>query len=199
MTAAWATAFVALAILVIVLGVLVIGLLRRIAPVLDRLEAPRGEESSHVREGLDAGGRIGEFEAVTASGQQVAREVITARAGRSVVTFIEPGCGYCENIMAELVETPWPGDSLPLYLVLSDSEESRQRHLDASGGTVLYQRDNAVGDAFSANITPVAFVLEGDGVVLTKLIPRHAEELVALARSASRDALRPPVTASPSR
>jgi hypothetical protein len=175
-----------LAVLVIALGVLVIGLLRRIAPVLDRLEASRGEESSHVREGLDAGGRIGEFEAVTATGQHVVRDLITTSAGRSVVAFIEPGCGHCENIMTELIETPWPGDLLPVYLVLSDSEESRQRRLEASGGTVFYQRDNAVGDAFRTNITPVAFVLEGDGIVSTKLIPQHAEELVAVARSASR-------------
>lgn len=195
MNAAWTTAFVVLSILVFVLGVLVIGLLRRLAPVLDRLEASSVTDSSPVREGLDAGMRIGRFEAVTASGQTVDREAITRFARQSVIVFVEPGCGHCENIMSELVATPWRSELLPLYLVLSESPEARQYQLERSGGAVLYQHDNAVSDAFGTNVSPVAFVLDADGTVVSRHIPRQTEDLVAIARPASRDPQPLPVAA----
>jgi len=184
--AAWATAFVALSVLVLVLGVLVIGLMRRVAPVLDRLEAADLSGPEVVREGLDPGIRIRAFEAVTATGQLVTRETIKAPAGRSLVVFLEPGCGYCETIMAELLESPWRSDLPPLYLALTDSADARERQLEKTCCTVLYQHDSAVSDAFGTNVTPVAFVLDSDGIVVAKQVPRQANDVVALAHIRSR-------------
>ncbi len=178
MTGPWLAAFVILWALVLLLALLVLGVLRRVVPLLDRLEE---QQQTVPGLGLPAGTRVPAFEAHDREGDAVTADAIP-RPG--IVLFIEPGCGPCEKLAEELRSDAANLDGVPLVFVAPDTNEGRE--LVPPAGFVLLQSGHAISHAFQTSITPHAFLVDADGRLSEHTIPESVADLNLLAAQLGR-------------
>lgn len=178
MTGPWAAAVVLLWLLVVLLAVLVLGLLRRLGPVLERAE--RALRAGGVPEdlgGLPAGSRVQPFQVL-----ERGRRVDFAEAGPAdrVVLFVDASCPACTTLTEALGDGPALA-GLPLVVVPGQSTPAEHyAGLAAAGAVVLSQPDGAASAAFGQLAFPWAVALAGD-VVVGQTVPGSPEDLVRLA------------------
>jgi hypothetical protein len=186
MSLPWAVAFVALWALVVVLAVVVLGLLRRVAPILAQAEQALGRSAA----GLDPGGlppgeEVPPFEVLDGAGERL-------RPGDSlplpaVFLFVEGGCGPCQSLMAEIQERAPAFAGTRLYVVPADPENGKYDALRGRGITVLKQEGGQVSAAFRQTAFPHAFAVDGDRRVARSEIPGSVDQLKDLAREVGAD------------
>lgn len=183
MSAAWVAAFVALAGLVVFLALLVLGLMRRFAPLLERTEAALGRMNHDLApSGLAIGSRIPEFE-LESGGTVFTDEDL--RGAKAVVLFLGATCQACERFERDLSRSRAPDVGARLVVVTDDSEEALS--LAASSTvTVVTQQGRSLSRVFESNVTPHAFVLDESGVVLASGTPNDWERLRQLVPRAVR-------------
>jgi len=178
MTGPWLAAFAVLWALVLFLAVLVLGVMRRVVPLLDRLEEQRQTAPGF---GLPAGTKVPAFEALDREGELVGADAIP-RPG--IVLFLEPGCRPCEKLAEELRSEAANLDGVPLVFVTPDTAEGRG--LIPPAGTALLQSGRAVSLAFQTSITPHAFLVDTDGWLSGNTIPASVADLTLLAAQLGR-------------
>lgn len=184
MSTGWAAVIVAIAVLTVTNTALLVGLLRRHEAVLSKAEAAaRSSRSGDVLMGLEPGETIEPFRAKDGSGRVVTDKELLARAP-SVVVILEPGCAACEQMMPALASGQVPMDGLPLTVVLPETAESHHRKIDNHAWTI-YQHDFDVSGAFGAQISPVAFVVGKDGLILAREVPGGVDDLRRLMKATS--------------
>lgn len=185
MSTTWGIVIVAATALTVTNTVILIGLLKRHDAVLSRAEAAgRVARQGGLLMGLDPGASVGPFDAHDGSGRPITRDDLISTAP-CVVVFLEPGCSACETIMTDLGTEPAPAQALPLGLILPDTAESHARNLDNRATWTMYQHGTQVSAAFATEITPVAFLLDGDGTVLRREIPSAVQDVWQLMQSSS--------------
>jgi peroxiredoxin len=173
MTGPWLAAFVVLWVLVLLLAVLVLGLLRRVLPLLDHLEARR---PAAPELGLSAGTSVPAFEARDRAGKAVGADDVP-RPG--IVLFLEPDCRPCEKLAKQVRTDADRLDGVPLVFVTSDTEEGRA--LAPTSGLTMLQTGHAVSHAFQTSITPHAFLVDRDGRLSDRMVPESVDDLNLLA------------------
>lgn len=183
MTSPWIAAFIALSVVVLVLAVLFIGLLRRVGDVLDRassLVASSGHSGPQT--GLVVGQRVGAFTARTGEGERISDIEVCGRRG-AVVAFFGIGCAPCEEIMTELQRVGWssPGGTR-LVVVLDDDPAAKDRGLESSDVTVLYQEGGEVSAAFNVDVTPFVFAVVDDRTVVAAEVPVGLDAILNMAQ-----------------
>jgi hypothetical protein len=182
MSGPWIAAWLALSTLVVITTFLVLGLLRRVSPLLEQAESALRSAGSGPGplQGLPIGTELPQFEARDVRGSVITDADLAGTP--AVVLFIDPGCGPCERLMAEL-RSGWAGEQgARLWVVTGNGHE---RELDLSGkATVLLQSDERVSRAFQTSITPHAFAIGIDGTIVNRDIPDSTDALVKLARQA---------------
>jgi thiol-disulfide isomerase/thioredoxin len=143
------------------LGVLVLGLIRRIGTVLDRAEM-RLREPLHVRPpGLEPGMRIPAFEGYDETGARFDHTRLFGR--QSLVVFLSPDCPPCRSLAPEIgVIEPEMAD---VFVVMADSQEGRA-FAEQLSVPVVYQTNREISDAFGTNATPHVFAINERGVVV---------------------------------
>jgi hypothetical protein len=145
MTAPWIALQVALSVLVLVIAVVLLGLLRRILPVLEAA----GHAASHRHEqagGLAPGTRLPNFEVVTREGEVVHAADLRGRA--AVVLLVSAGCHPCDALIAELTASGGDGLAVPL-LVIDDADAT------VPGPTRTPPALPAPGPPVSSDLVPV--------------------------------------------
>jgi len=142
-------------LVVVLLGVIVLGLVRRSSGVLAAVEA-RSESGETVRS--------------TALG-------LTA----AVYLLVSADCDACTEIVTQLEGIPDPLHGVRLVLVSDDSERDRRLLADVDA-IRLYQRDGAIARAFQCTVTPYAFAIDVHGVVTASGVATHLTQLRGLAR-----------------
>lgn len=189
MTGPWQLAFVALATLVLVLGVVVLGLLRRVGAALDRVEQLYDVGSPVL--GLRAGARVSAFEV---SGSDGSRRVLPSDGPGEVflVLLVGMDCEACTVLLDQLRREQWRA-AVPLLVVLPESDRPAAPTLSASGVHVVFQEGTAASRAFETNVTPIVYALTSRGVVVERLIPSDVQSLRDLAAEAVPSGL-PPAT-----
>jgi hypothetical protein len=162
----WIAAVLSLWLLLIVIAVAQLGLLRKVAPLLDGGH----RHGPVVPQGLAAGQPVGEFEAVGDGGEVVGREALL---GRPVLVLLSSaGCQPCEQLAAELRSAePWPPGSL-VVITTGDGRPDLPAWV-----TVLRQRGTSAAAAFGTTATPHAFALDAAGVVTARAIPASLAQL----------------------
>ena len=180
MTGPWLAAFVVLWVLVLLLAVLVLGVLRRVVPVLDRLE--RGQAQAAGGFGLPVGSELPGFEARDREGGAVTGDAIP-RPG--IVLFLDPECRPCRKLADELRSAAANLSRVPLAFVAPDTGAGRQ--LVPPAGLVLLQTGQAISRAFQTSITPHAFLIDANGRVSDQTIPESVADLNALAARLRRE------------
>jgi hypothetical protein len=173
-TTPWIVAYGVLAATTIFLGLIVIGILRRVVPILDR----------HSEGGLDFGGlgvmaRVPSIELDDRQGRSI--EFTAAIQEPTIVLLMESMCGPCRQLSAALRRTDGHVDGIPIIAVLEDSDEARAFPVPDSIET-LYGDRAVVSSAFATAATPYAFTIDEGGVVLERRIANDFDDLKLMAR-----------------
>lgn len=185
MNGLWIGAFIALWALVVVVGLLLLGTLRRITPVLERAEESFQTASSISFGGLAVGARVPSFAATTVSGESFNDADLLGT--KTVVLFLGPSCRACERFVKDLGAGRAPHIAAQL-VVVTDDAESASALARATEVTVLVDHDRALAEAFDARLVPRAFVVDGRGSVLAEGRPNEWDELERLiAEGGGRD------------
>ncbi len=169
-----------LVIAVLGLGVLVLGLIRRVTTVLEGAERQlraAGTRAS-VLGGLPPGSPVPPYRAVDRQGTPVGAEILQGDA--RLVLFVDAGCDPCMTLLEDLRQTPLLGrGGVPILVVATDTPAARRLPFPATA-TVLFQRDRAVARAFASEGTPHAFFVDANGIVGRSTIPSRSADLIAL-------------------
>jgi hypothetical protein len=182
MSGPWIAAFLALSTLVVIMALLVLGLLRRVSPLLEQAESALRNAGSvpGPLQGLPIGAELPQFEARDIRGSVVTEADFAGTP--AVVLFIDPGCRPCERLVAELRRGWEVQQGARLWVITGDGHES---DLDLPGqATVLVQSDDRISRAFQTSITPHAFAIGVNGTIVNRDIPDSTDALVKLARQA---------------
>jgi methylamine dehydrogenase accessory protein MauD len=181
----WLASFVALWLVVLVLGFLLLGALRDQALWwrLDQLEATM--PSSINRNGLKPGARAPEFSLPDTTGDQVS---LRDFAGRKVLlTFTQSGCRPCHAVIPELEKLQAKGEIQ--VLVVNNGDLPSTRDWATKLGVsfpILAQERYELSKRYEAFATPFAFVIDGGGVIASKGIVNNRQHIEFVLSGASR-------------
>jgi thiol-disulfide isomerase/thioredoxin len=92
------------------------------------------------------------------------------RGQQTLVLFWNPGCGFCQQMLPDLIE--WeqnPPKEAPKLLVVSAGTEEANREQGLSS-TVVLDQNFAVGRAFGASGTPSAVLVDAEGKVASDIV-----------------------------
>lgn len=194
MTAPWIAAFVALWILVLILGLLVLGTLRRLVPLMERFEANVSSgAASPSPGGLSPGTVVPPFRAQEVGGDEFTDADL--RGSRTIVLFLGSSCRACERFVRDLVKGRVPALEARLVAVSDDLGAARQlaRSEDV---TVLVEERRSLARVFESHATPHAFVVGEDGTVLASGTPNDWKRLSDLVARAEKGGGRTSETAA---
>jgi hypothetical protein len=168
----WAVVVVCLWVSVLLLGFVVLGLLRRIVPLLEARPGALGWDQ--VLGGLSPGSRVAPFLATDSSGRGVDESLFQKSA--SLVLFIERGCEPCEVLAQEMRNSPDWSQGIRAFVVAGPGWDERAF---ASGlsTTVLIEHDGSVTAAFDNSFYPVAYRVSAQGIVTGRRNPSSLEDL----------------------
>jgi peroxiredoxin len=175
MTTPWIVAFVAQASLVVLLGLVVLGLLRRITPLIEESQELLTTASRRLTiGGLPPGATVPRFEADEIGGGNVTDEDL--REEQSVVLFLDDGCAACERFVADLESGGVP-DVHARLVVVSNVREAAERLARSKRVTIVVDDERSVARAFESVVSPQAFVVDEQGMALTSGTPNTWDEM----------------------
>lgn len=190
MSLPWIIAFAALALVVLLQGVVLAGLLRRFAGALERLDSVSSSPlRSPLESGLPPGVRVPDFDLVDRDGARVRFDAVRGDAP-ILVLLTQEGCSACERLLASArgEGAVWPSAEVPL-LVITEAPES-----DLTVGAVYRQLDRSAALGLDSAVSPHAFLIDGSGIVVERKVPGSWSELKAMA---SPERVWPVATESP--
>jgi peroxiredoxin len=168
MSTAAITAFALLGTLVLFIAFLLLGALRTVAVVawrLDQLEATTPGRLN--RNGLARGARAPDFMLPDLDGRQLMFE---AARQKTLLVFLQSGCGPCHDIVPELNRLHRRRRDLQVLAVLhAEPEEARGWAAEAGPEfPIVLQEDWSVSKRYEVFATPFAFLIDEQGVVVSK-------------------------------
>jgi peroxiredoxin len=162
LNSAWIAAFAALAALVVLLGLVVLGTLRRITPLIERVEATIRETSEQAaRAGLQPGSPVPAFAATEIGGHSFTDRDL--RRSRTLLLFVGSSCAACDKLVSDLQSHRIPELEARLVIVADDAEEAPA--FAAPSVTVLTQVDHSVAQSFESDRIPHAFVIDQGRII----------------------------------
>ncbi|MFE3186926.1 peroxiredoxin family protein [Streptomyces violascens] len=161
----WIALVLTQGMVLIVLGLIVLGVLRRIGPALETLEAGLPPQRSHGTPSLSEGSPVPAFNAVTADGATVtSRDLWT---GPTVMLFVSPHCRPCHTLLTELKGTPRPLEDTALVVIAPDPAHTTDNaSIDAR---ILADPDRHISYALGVTATPAAMAIGPNGQVAAPL------------------------------
>ena len=179
MSVPWIIAFVALSFVVLIVGLLVVGIQRRLSTVLEAAEAVvRLSGTTLGAGGLPSGSVVPDFIAYDEQGQPISSAVLLAEP--AIVVFLASDCEPCHRLVADLATIETRPLGVELIVVLPEGDTSLQ--ISAfSGLTLVYQRDRGVAAAFESSASPHAFAVDSDRTVVGSATPNSFGQLEQLA------------------
>jgi methylamine dehydrogenase accessory protein MauD len=162
----------ALAIVAVLTG-LVISLMRqngRILMRLDALEQQAGANSSAEEappQGLPIGEKAPEFSLTALDGKDGTLADLLALSKPVMLTFIGPSCNPCDALLPEIAG--WQrkyADKLTIALISEGKlAENRAKKKQHGVKRILIQKEREIADAYQANATPAAVIVNPDGTI----------------------------------
>jgi thiol-disulfide isomerase/thioredoxin len=177
MSGPWIAGFVALWIGFLTLAVILLGLLRRMSPILERAEAQLGMHGGKGSfGGAPVASAVAPFQLVDAGGRTaLSRESVEEP---TLLLFVAPGCGPCEQILGGLDGVGHRYEGVPFHVVVEEGEGEVEA---PPGVSLLYERGRSASTAFQTIATPHAFVVDHGGLVLDQRIPGSVDDLRRMA------------------
>jgi thiol-disulfide isomerase/thioredoxin len=176
MSGPWIAAFVVLWVGFLALAVILLGLVRRMSPILERAEAQLGIHGGKGSfGGAPVASAVGPFQLVDSDGRTAfSREAVEEP---TLLLFVAPGCQPCEQILHGLDGVGERYEDVPFHVVMEEGGEVEA----PPGVSLLYERGHAASAAFQTVATPHAFVVDHGGLVIDHRIPGSAEDLRQMA------------------
>jgi hypothetical protein len=166
-TGPWIVALIAVAALSVVTATFVLGLLRRIAVLLEGLEYRARTATS----GLPVGTRVTSFEAVDDTGGTVRSEELLK--GPGILLFVSEGCAPCLALLQKLAAHEEPLTRIPLFAIARGDIGLNA----ADVGRLTVFRDGTAFHALNVATTPLALAIDAEGDVVAASIPSDLESL----------------------
>ena len=171
MTGPWIIAFLGLCALVALLTVVLLGLMRRVAILLESLQPP-----PDLRDILPVGSKVPAFEVRDEIGGLIGSDDLIREP--TVLLMLSSGCSPCRRLAAEL-EAAHPELPVPtIALVDGDDDVTTFGRL----GFPVHRSATAF-QAFRSSATPVGFALDRDRVVVARGVVNSADRLTELAQA----------------
>ncbi len=162
------------------MAVVVLGVLRRVIPLLERVSVdPRVQPEF----GAEVGTRVEPFSLETRAGEPVAWNAFVP--GRSFLVVASSSCKTCGQLADELVAAPDSIDGIHLVVVHDDPQEGFHPELERRG-VVLYQTAGQATSGLQNRAVPQAYLVDSSGLVLARKIVHSVDELRELVPSAGR-------------
>lgn len=182
MSAIWIVAFVAQWILLITLFLLMIGLLRYVAPVKDHIDATVPHISRY-----DVGDRLADFALPDLDGRMISSASILQSGQRALILLVSAGCSPCKTLVMQLEElfgrTGQVQDSWTVALIFGGERHMVSEMLNEHGTTlrgrvrILVDEDDKAKRLFGVRHSPVGMVVARDGRLVTQSIMPYANWL----------------------
>jgi methylamine dehydrogenase accessory protein MauD len=169
----WAITIVALWLAVIGLAVVMLGVLRQLAPALEHA----GSQGISAADGPDVGSEIPRFAARTADGQVI--EETQLRGQPTLLLFLSAGCGPCEALAQEMSETDL--GALADEVIVVTAEEGLAELSLPAGLRIVAELAGEVSDALKVSGTPFAIAVDPAGIVRAKRVPNTVKQLRSIA------------------
>jgi peroxiredoxin len=179
----WVVAFVALWMVVILLGLVQLGILRRVAPLVERAETTLREAARATLRGLRPGEAVPDFTAGAFGGGTFTESDL--RGSTTIVLFLNTGCQSCEVIAADIEAGRVPDLGVPLVVVADEPDEAA-RFADGGQVQVVLQENGSLARVFESDRTPHAFVIDETGRVLVSGSPNNWDVMVSLLEGVER-------------
>lgn len=191
MTTPWIAAFSALAVFALLVGLVVLGVMRQVMPLIDQAESALTQALGRLRlYGLPEGAAAPGFTAETAMGDVFTERDLYGR--ESVVIFVTSSCAACARLLQDLETAEGRRADIRLVAIVDQNDLDALRAAQAGGATVLVQRRGSMSRLFESDRTPHAYVLDEHAVIRASGTPdtwRAIEELVAATRKGGEEEL----------
>jgi methylamine dehydrogenase accessory protein MauD len=177
MTPLWLISYVALWLMVLLLGFLLLGVLRALAQLRWRLEQVQATTPSRIgRGGLKPGQRAPDFTLPSAAGDDVSLHDFAGR--RVFLVFTQSGCKPCHRIIPELNKLQRTEQLQVLVVNNGELEATRQWAGEARAGfPVLAQQQFSVSRRYEMYATPFAFLIDEKGIIASRGIINNGQHI----------------------
>lgn len=182
MTPVWIAAFVALWVLTLASAFLVLGILRRIVPVIQAAEEAIKASANRGPGGLAQGSAVPEFIVTDSRGTEFS-DLDLRSNGAHILLFVGASCPACRGLVADLESGLAPVVGAPIIVVSDDPRHAEVIH-PRDGLRVIADGGERLTRAIHSDRTPHAFVIDGDGRVAAVGSPNDWSALTALLRGA---------------
>lgn len=164
MNAEWLAAFGLLTLLVFVMATVLIGLVRRVTTLLDRVERTLLSSYSSA-ELMPNGLAVGDMAplSIETRSVQVAEGLTTAEHRASLILFLEAGCEACKVLYKDIVHRRFDPSPLAGVAVIDHPDEFD--NAVPNGWTVMGDPSREISAAWLVNSTPICFLLDDNGVI----------------------------------
>jgi methylamine dehydrogenase accessory protein MauD len=174
----WLVSYVALWLLVLLLGFLLLGALRALGLQGWRLEQLEATRPSRVgRNGLKPGAAAPDFTLPDATGGgEVAPRDFAGR--RVLLVFTQSGCGPCKRVMPELNRLQAAGELQVLVVNNGELKETRAWAAEARARFPVAVQDHySLSRRYEVFATPFAFLIDERGVIASKGIVNNRQHI----------------------
>lgn len=160
-----------------VLAVIVLGLLSRFGPVLDRVQtigADLGAMSPN--QGLQRGRRVPHFHVFDQVGRTVASTELWS-PGTTLCLLLSPGCDPCAGVAEQLRNTVWPFPNVRVVVIVPDTADGKRIDCGVMVQTYFQAPSLPAAAAFDSNLTPHAFLISPKGEVIDRGVGNSLQAL----------------------
>lgn len=170
----WAITVVVLCVAVAALSAVVLGLMRQVIPVLERVPATANGPALAIT-GPEVGRPLPHFTAAGPDGE-FTNDYLRNRP--ALLLFLSVGCGPCENLASELRSADL--DGLAGELIVITSQGGAELLKIPADLRVVAERDREVAKALSVASYPYAIAVDPHGIVTATRVPNTVEHLQRL-------------------
>jgi methylamine dehydrogenase accessory protein MauD len=151
------------------------------------LALPKSENRALLMAGLSVGMPAPVFDLPNLEGEAVTLESMRSPGKPILLLFIEPGCGYCEELLPDVAR--WQdelADEFTIAIISCDDPKENRAMSDEHGlSRMLLEEDWEVSEAYRVSGTPSAVLVNPDGTIGSSMA-EDAEEIERLVLQAAQ-------------
>jgi hypothetical protein len=168
----WAVTVVVLCVVVVVLSAILIGLMRQIAPVLERAAAADRAGVALQSQGPPVGQRIPDFAASGPDGTITAERL---HGQPAVLLFLSVGCGPCAKLADEMRGADL-GELTDQLVIVTGPDGPRELGLP-TGLRIATEAHREISEPLLVVGTPLAVALDAEAIVRSVRVTNTLEQL----------------------
>jgi methylamine dehydrogenase accessory protein MauD len=173
----WLIAYIALWLVVLLLGFLLLGVLRALGLLRWRLEQLEATTPTRLgRGGLKPGKKAPDFTLPSVAGDEVSLHDFCGR--KVFLVFTQSGCKPCHRVMPELIRLQRSGGVQVLVINNGELDATRQWAGEARACfPVLVQQQLSASKRYEMYATPFAFLIDERGIIASKGIINSGQHI----------------------